>query len=340
MSKILRIQCLLLGLILFFSFSAFRFQAQESAPNGYDLVAAVNAYRAANGYYQIPVNSLVMSAAQTHAEWIVETGQGGHIGAGGSNETMRVSWTGYGGGASIQCDESWASGSTINDAVYGAWSDWVHQEVMLNAWGNRYTDIGGGVASRGDGSYVFVLNVCMVIGQPASGEVPKGESPSSDTPGEPQSSAANTSQYIFGVTKATSLADGTIKHKVLYGQTLISIAEAYGTTVNDLRTLNKMDATDTVIWPDQELLIKQGTGASASSAAATPTPEITAAGTAEVPTLMPTLQSSSAPAAQPTQTPTHAARSETPLDPKFGLMLLGISALVLVLLLYLSPARK
>ena len=98
MSKFTRIQCLFLGLILFFSLSAFRFQAQESVPNGYDLVAAVNAYRAANGYYQIPVNSLVMSAAQTHAEWIVETGQGGHIGAGGSNETMRVSWTGYGGG--------------------------------------------------------------------------------------------------------------------------------------------------------------------------------------------------------------------------------------------------
>ena len=164
-------------MILFFSLSAFRFQAQESAPNGYDLVAAVNAYRAANGYYQIPTNSLVMSAAQTHAEWIVETGQGGHIGAGGSNETMRVSWTGYGGGASIQCDESWAGGRSIDDAVYGAWSDWVHQEVMLNAWGNRYTDIGGGVASRGDGSYVFVLNVCMVVGQPAGGDVPDSDGP-------------------------------------------------------------------------------------------------------------------------------------------------------------------
>ena len=218
--------------------SAFRFQAQEIAPNGYDLVAAVNAYRAANGYYQIPTNSLVMAAAQTHAEWIVETGQGGHIGAGGSNETMRVSWTGYGGGASIQCDESWAGGRSIDDAVYGAWSDWVHQEVMLNAWGNRYTDIGGGVASRGDGSYVFVLNVCLVVGQPAGGDVPDSEGPTSETPVDPQVPAAP-SQFIFGVTKATPQADGTIKHVVQYGQTLITIAEAYEITVDDLRTLNQ-----------------------------------------------------------------------------------------------------
>ena len=340
MLKNILIRRFIIGLILILGLSAFRFQAQETVPNGYDLVAAVNAYRAANGYYQIPVNSLVMSAAQTHAEWIVETGQGGHIGAGGSNETMRVSWTGYGGGASIQCDESWAGGRTIDDAVYGAWTDWVHQEVMLNAWGNRYTDIGGGVASRGDGGYVFVLNVCMVVGQPASGDIPDADDPNSNTPGEPQAPVADPSQYIFGVSKATPQADGAIKHKVLYGQTLITIAEAYGTTVNELRTLNKMDATNTVIWPDQELLIKPGTGLDASQAAPTPTLQVTAASTSTAAAPTPTSQPTSAPTAQPTRTPTQQVAAEKRADPKLGLMLLGISALALVVLLYLSPARK
>ena len=87
MLKNFRIFCIFLGLFFILGFSAFNFQADESQPTGYDLVAAVNGYRAANGYYQIPVNSLVMAAAQTHAEWIVATGQGGHIGANGSNET-------------------------------------------------------------------------------------------------------------------------------------------------------------------------------------------------------------------------------------------------------------
>ena len=118
-------------------------------PSGYDLVAGVNAYRASQGYYAIGTNALVMAAAQSHADWIVQTGQGGHTGAGGSDETMRVSWTGYGGGAEIKCDEAWAAASTVDEAIYNQWSDWTHQEVMLNGWGNRYTDAGGGVADWG-----------------------------------------------------------------------------------------------------------------------------------------------------------------------------------------------
>ena len=339
MSKISRIQCLFLGLILFFSFSAFRFQAQESQPTGYDLVAAVNAYRAANGYYQIPINSLVMSAAQTHAEWIVATGQGGHIGAGGSDETMRVSWTGYGGGASIQCDESWAGGRTVDDAVYGAWTDWVHQEVMLNAWGNRYTDIGGGVAARGDGKYVFVLNVCMVVGQPSSEDVPN-RSGSSSVPTAGSPTAADPSQYIFGVTRATPQADGSIRHIVRYGQTLISIAEAYNTTADELRTLNKMGANNTVIWPDQELLIRSGTGVAEPLAAPTPTPEMTAATASLAAVQALPSQPSSTSTAQPTRIPTQTAAADTRLDPRLGLMLLGTSSLVLIMLLYFTPSRK
>ena len=144
---------------------------------------------------------------------------------------------------------------TIDDAVYDTWSDWTHQEVMLNAWGNRYTDIGGGVAASGDDRYVFVLNVCMVIGQPASGEVPGSAGSPSNAPAESQAKA-DPGQFIYAVTLATPQADGTLKHKVMYGQTLISIAEAYGITVNELRANNDMEADDTVIWPDQELLIR------------------------------------------------------------------------------------
>ena len=163
-------------------------------------------------------------------------------------------------------------------------------------------------------------------------------------PGEPQAPAADPSQYIFGVTQATPQADGTIKHKVLYGQTLITIAEAYGTTVNELRTLNKMDATNTVIWPDQELLIKTGTGAAGFTGSGIAHTQTTAASTAvtTAPTSapQPTLQPTSTLASEPTRIPTQPAVTEKRADPKLGLMLLGISALVLVILLFISPARK
>jgi LysM repeat protein len=252
----------LLRLALLLCLTAFNLPQQASQPNGYDLAAAVNAYRATKGYYQLNPNSLVMAAAQAHAEWIVATGQGGHIGAGGSNETNRVSWTGYGGGASIKCDECWASGGSINDALYGAWTDWTHQEVMLNAWGNRYTDIGGGVAVQGNGRYVFVLDVCLIVGKGSGGVVPGATANPLAT--------ADLSNYIYGVVKATPLADGTIKHEVKYGQTLATIAEAYGTTINALRALNNMAADATIIRPEQVLLIKSGTGAAATQATTTP----------------------------------------------------------------------
>ncbi|MCJ7823406.1 MAG: LysM domain-containing protein, partial [Anaerolineales bacterium] len=253
--KTSKIAVLLAGMVFAIFLSAFSLPTNEVQPSGYDLAAAVNAYRAANGYYQLNPHSLVMAAAQAHAEWIVETGQGGHIGASGSDETVRVSWTGYGGGASIQCDENWASGSTIEDAVYSAWSDWTHQEVMLNAWGNRYTDIGGGAAAYGDGRYAFVLNVCKVVGQESSGDMPEASGSAPPANGNTLATA-DSSNYIYGVTLATPLADGTLTHTVLYGQTLAAIAKAYGITIETLRDLNNIPADSTIIWVDEELIIQ------------------------------------------------------------------------------------
>ncbi len=257
--------------------------AQPTAP---DLVAAVNAYRVANGYYAMTPNSLVYQAAQRHAEWIVATGQGGHIGEAGSDETIRVSWTGYGGGAAIQCDENWASGATIEDALYGAWADWTHQEVMLNQWGNLYTDIGAGVAEWGAGRYVMILNVCKVIGQEASGDIP--DTPVND--GVPAvAPTTDFSNYIYGVVTATPKFDGTVTHVVKYGQTLLTIAEAYGITVDELRALNGFAADFTAIWPEDELIIKKGTG----EAAPTPSPTVEVAETTPTPTPRPTYTPSS-----------------------------------------------
>ena len=330
---------LLLGLALAASLSAFSQPANASQLTGYDLAAVVNAYRVANGYYQLNPHTQVMAAAQAHADWIVETGQGGHIGAGGSDETIRVSWTGYGGGATILCDENWASGSSINDVMAGAWSDWTHQEVMLNAWGNLYTDIGGGVASQGNGRYVFVLNVCKVFGQEYGGEIPNssGSVPAATT--NPLATADLTN-YVYGVTRATPLADGSIKHTVLYGQTLASIAEAYGITIDTLQSLNDMAADATVIWPEQELLIQPGTSTTGAQETATPeapaspTPNATAATQTQTP--QPNLTGT---ATSFTATP-QSAPSDVKLTRTLSILLLVLSAGGLVIFLYFSSTRE
>jgi len=301
-------------------------------PTADDLVAAVNAYRAANGYYTMNPHPLVYQAAQTHAQWIVDTGQGGHIGAGGSNETMRVSWTGYGGGAEILCDENWASGRTINDAVYGAWSDWVHQEVMLNQWGNRYADIGGGVASKGDGSFVMVLNVCKIYGQEASGNTP----PAGTLPPSGVVPTRDLSNYVFGVVTATPQADGSVTHIVKYGQTLLTIAQAYGITVEQLRELNGFAADFTAIWPNDELIIRQGTGQAMPTATAllTLTPSLTPRPTYTPSSLELTATAKAAlDAEQPDQEP---ARSSITA----GMFLLIFAGLGLVAVVFISSIKK
>ena len=321
--KFSKITVLLLGLALAASLSAFSQPANASQLTGYDLAAVVNAYRGANGYYQLNPHAQVMAAAQAHADWIVETGQGGHIGAGGSDETIRVSWTGYGGGATILCDENWGSGSSIDDVMAGAWSDWTHQEVMLNAWGNLYTDIGGGVASQGNGRYVFVLNVCKVVGQGYSGEVPdtNNESPAAAIPPTP-----DYSNYIYGVVKATPQYDGMVTHVVQYGQSLVNIADAYGIPVEELRTLNGFAPDFTAIWPDDELIIKAGTGETAPKATTTATA---------------TMQATQAPtAAQPTATVTAEteANNEQP-SLTAGLLLVIFAGLGLVIMVVFSTIK-
>ncbi len=337
-----KITVLLLGLVFIVSLSAFSLPANDSQPTGYDLAAAVNAYRASKGYYQLNPNQLVMSAAQAHAEWIVATGQGGHVGANGSDETIRVSWTGYGGGAKIHCDECWASGPTIEDAIYSAWSDWTHQEVMLNAWGNHYTDIGGGVAAQGNGRYVFVLDVCLISGKGSSGAVPDSSASMPSATKDPLATA-DLSNYIYGVTRAIPLPDGTIKHRVKYGQTLATIAKAYGITIDTLRALNKMAADDTIIWPEQELLIQPGSGTPQAQKSATPQTNVSPSPSATVATQtrtpLPTLDVTPLSSTAIPQVLPAAPNNMQPIR-ILGMLMIGLSGVGLVILLIFSIFKK
>ena len=61
--KTSKITILLVGMMLAFVVSAFVIpQSEETAPTAYDLMAAVNAHRAANGYYALSPHNLVMAS--------------------------------------------------------------------------------------------------------------------------------------------------------------------------------------------------------------------------------------------------------------------------------------
>jgi LysM repeat protein/uncharacterized protein YkwD len=288
-------------------------------PSGYDLVSEVNSYRLSMGSYELNYDSKVAAAAQGHADWIVETGNGGHTGAGGTDETMRVMAAGYGNGGSIHCDEAWAETTDTSSAVYSAWSDWTHQAVMLDYWANGYTDAGGGVASDGNGYYVFVFDICVVSGHASSKVGTAVATPNYDTSGNLISPTEDTSQWILDVKIATPAADGSIKHVVDYGQTLYSIATAYGVTIGSIRELNYMadDASD--IYQGQELLIKKAgsypTG-SAPSGSVTPAQGEAQATTTLQPSFTPHAQATRTlpPMVLPSLTPTPEPEESIPLD--------------------------
>ena len=246
---------------------------------------------------------------------------------------MRVYWTGYGGGKTIKCDEAWASTSSVSSAVYEAWADWTHQQVMLNGWGNNFTDVGAGVADNGNGSYVFILDVCLIVG----GSAPDNSSGSSGSTYMDPNATPDLSNYIFGVMVATPAPDGSIVHIVQYGQTLATISEAYGLTINELRAINGMAADSTSIWPDQKLLIKKVEAGSTSvtSSVETGTPIVGTPTT--VPTYTPRPRTS-------TPLVTLTKTGETPLEEQpdqpvtstktLGMVLITLCGLGVIALIY------
>ncbi len=216
---------------------------QAQAGTAAEVLAEINGLRGANGMAPMSENQYLNIAAQNHADWIVATGQGGHIGQGGNTAQDRAIAVGYGGGANVRVTENWARGPglTASGVVYNQWApSSAHINNMLSTWHNEF---GAGVALDGSGMTVYVVKFGHIV----------GSSPPQPTqvPGEPANTPA---PRINPVTTAEPNEDGSVIHVVKFGQTLWKIVEAYDVSMADLLALNYM-TEDTPIFPDQELLI-------------------------------------------------------------------------------------
>ena len=248
-------------------------QAQSGTPA--EVIAYINALRASYGMEPLTENIYLDIAAQNHADWIAETGQGGHTGVDGSTAYDRAVAVGYGAGSQAWVTENWARGYnlTASGCVYDMWApSEAHLDNMLTTWHNEF---GVGVALDSSGFTVYVAN----FGHTSGGDTGQVTSdPNVEiTPGVP---TVTSEPYINPIITSTPAADGTIIHIVQYGQTLYGIAEAYGISFTDLLNLNGL-TEDSVIYPDEQLLIVQGTGE-------TPTPTATVTPEEIVPTATPT----------------------------------------------------
>jgi LysM repeat protein len=203
--------------------------------------------------------------------------------------------------------------------------------TMLNS---AATDIGAGV-SEASGMVYYTLEVGYVSGSP-SNYTPNTVTTVNGTPKPPSSSAP-----INPVQTVTPLANGEIIHKVQTGQTLWSIAIAYGVKVADLIRLNGLVATP-VIYTGQKLVVKAG---------ATATPTATSTNTPAPPTLTPTATHIPYTATSTrTMTPTLTAtpRPFLPDLPSFksfdrksiGVILISVFGIALLVILFFSLRPK
>jgi LysM repeat protein len=202
-----------------------------------------------------------MGTAQGQADFMASTGTVTHSGPGGISLTQRLLNAGYpllGGfrAENILSISSDASGYAVVHSSY--WADADHQNTMLSA---NLTEIGAGVAVRGGTGY-YVIDC-------AASTSNGGSSSGGNSPGSGTSATKGPSQILSAVVVSTPREDGAVYHDVQYGQSLWSIAIAYGTKIDEIKRLNNLTTNE--IYLGQKLLIKNAGTATPTVPAATQT---------------------------------------------------------------------
>jgi LysM repeat protein/uncharacterized protein YkwD len=261
--------CALAAVLLFSAFIP-RTSLPVAAPSAYDLIAAVNELRASQGLPAYEVDGALMLSAQGQSDYLASISPNigdGHKGPGGSTVDERAAAAGYPVVQGVDIMECWAwarSTVSLSSVIYDMWGDADHMNVMLHSYGKH---VGAGVTEK-DGSIYYILDVAAIWGAPS------GSSSGSQITVVPR---MTTTPKVAPVAVATPQPDGSITHVVEAGQALWSIAVAYGTTVEQLRSLNNL-SDNAPIYVGETLLIRLPY---------TPTPSPTPTATPRPPTRTP-----------------------------------------------------
>ncbi len=220
---------------------------------------------------------------------------------------------------------------SIDFCIYTVWSDWDHWKTMVSYAGGS---VGAGVTVA-DSIVYYTLNVLpddsTVISDPDTND-------DGDAVG-PAPVAQDTEEIFYGVITVTPDASGIIIHTVQYGETLYTIAQAYGVTITQILTNSGLAADTTSIFAGDTLIIQTATQPSATPTN-TPTKDLgTPTPTQVRPTLTPHPTRTSVPTYTPTSPPSlvHRALGD---GKNVGLGLILICGLGLVLVVYLGFLKK
>lgn len=230
---------------------------QQVIPSASELINAVNSLRLAYGLPPLSYNSILTVVAQSQADVLAgSAGASGHMRPDGMSLTDDLLSMGYPLGGDLSLggyrSENWVTATGVQDAIQWWLGDDVHTNTMLSP---NYLDIGAGIAADSDGAIYFVIETARptASGKPQDDYTPAA--PGTIVNGVTLNGAPNAEQFMAPVAISAPNADGLVVHEVQYGQTLWSIAIAYGTKIQEIRKLNNLPSTD--IYPKQKLIIKK-----------------------------------------------------------------------------------
>jgi uncharacterized protein YkwD len=207
------------------------------------IINAFNARRIEHGLAPLIVDPILMRTAQQTADYMALNHLGGHIG----DVCGRVAAAGYGAGDIPWATENFMVGPLPLDQLMQSWSDDLHMIPVNNP---NYKHIGAGVSDY-DGTVYYVVHAAYTSNQTYKAvSIPLPGTPEAETP-----TADYMSQIIFPVRTVTPQADGRVFHTVKQGQTLWSIAIAYGTKILAIANANNLNPGNPSIYTGQKLLI-------------------------------------------------------------------------------------
>ena len=230
-----------------------------------DIINAVNRSRLANGLNVLNTNSVLMAVAANQASALaLSDGAVGHERPCGMSLGQDLLSRGYPLLGDLSLDgyrsENWAQANSMEEAMAFWFGDAEHTDTMLDP--NR-SDIGAAIAVSSSGNVYIVLETAW---QTSSGQMQYDAYPI--LTGIPQTQAACYGIYteaakngvspqdMLPVYRNTALPSGEVIHEVKYGQTLWTLAIQYGTTIAEIKRLNRLSSD--VIAPGMKLLIRTG----------------------------------------------------------------------------------
>jgi len=207
-----------------------------------ELIVEVNDLRAAKNLPPYKTNSILMTIAQSHADYIASVGVLTHFDANGAPPFRRAVTAGYSVAGDLSQGGLFFENIGFGPAltVSGMVSIWqADADDLKNLISADLKDVGAGVAVVGSVTY-YVLDV-------------GASTTDSATPSATVTPLTGTQPAAVVI--STPLEDGRVYHVVRANEALWSIAISYNTTVENLKFLNRLATND--IYEGQKLLIRE-----------------------------------------------------------------------------------